>query len=158
MGNTMKSFKFLAVAVLGLAPLMAQAEDSWACEVVLCLANPNGATAVKECVAPIKKLYKQLAKGKPFPYCDMNSNDSQGNSAKNTMLSGKNCPEQHRFYVGKVAMCEYQGVINVKVANKPYTRVYWTEGGNYTEVLGDGVQPVDVPPDDEVVPPSQVQK
>lgn len=153
----MKSIKFLAVAALGLAPLMAQAEDSFACEVVLCLANPNGATAVTECVAPIKKLYKQLAKGKPFPYCDMNSNDSQGNSAKNTMLNGKNCPQQHKFFVGKTAMCEYQGVIDVKVANKPYTRVYWSEGSNYTEALGDS-PPVDVPPDDEVLPPSQVQK
>lgn len=153
----MKSLKFLAVAALAFAPLMAQAEDSWACEVVLCLANPNGATAVKECVAPIKKLYKQLAKGNPFPYCSMNSGDSQGNSAKNTMLTGKNCPAQHRFYVGKIAMCQYQGVINVKVANQPYTRVYWSEGGTYTENMG-YTPPADVISPDDTPQPGQVQK
>lgn len=136
---------------------MAQAEDSWACEVVLCLANPNGATAVKECVAPIKKLWKELAKGKPFPHCSMNSGDSQGNSAKNTMLTGKNCPAQHRFYVGKIAMCQYQGVINVKVANKPYTRVYWSEGSTYTENMGD-TPPADVVPGDETPQPGQIRK
>lgn len=157
MGITMKSIKFLAVAVLGLAPLMAQAEDSWACEVVLCLANPNGATAVKECVAPIKKLWKELAKGNPFPYCNMNSNDSQGNSANHTKLNGKNCPSKHKYYDGDKAICEYRGVINVKLANKPYTRVYWGDNGSYTDALG-YTPPVDVPPEDEVVPPGQVQK
>jgi hypothetical protein len=157
MGISMKSIRFLAVAALGLAPLMAHAEDSWACEVVLCLANPKGATAVAPCVPPIKKLFKELAKGNPFPTCNMNSGDAQGNSAKNTLLSGKNCPAQHRFYVGKIAMCEYQGVINVKVANKPYTRVYWSEGQTYTEDLG-FVPPGDVVPGDESPQPGQIEK
>lgn len=153
----MKSIKLVVVAFLGLAPFMAQAADSWACEVVLCLANPKGATAVAPCVPPIKKLFKELAKGNPFPTCNMNSDDAQGNSAKNTMLSGKNCPAEHRYYVGKIAMCQYQGVINVKVANKPYTRVYWSEGETYTEDLGNGPPAVALP-GDEVLPPGQVQK
>ena len=38
-------------------------DDTWACEVALCMANPDGPMAVAECVKPIEKLYKHLAKG-----------------------------------------------------------------------------------------------
>jgi hypothetical protein len=135
----MKSAKFIAAAVLGIAPLAAHA-DTWACEVVLCLSNPAGATAVSQCVPPIKKLFKNLAKGRAFPTCNMNSDASQGNSARNVMLSGRTCPAQFRYYVGKKAFCQYQGVIDVKVSNQPYTRVYWSEGSTFTE--GGSNQPV----------------
>lgn len=153
----MKNMKFLAVAVLGLAPLMAQAEDNWACEVVLCLANPNGATAVTECVKPIKKLYKELAKGNPFPYCNMNSNESQGNSANHTKLNEKNCPSKHKSYDQGKVYCDYRGVINVKLAGKPFTRVYWGDNGSYTENLG-YTPPVEDIPAEETPQPGQVQK
>lgn len=45
----------------------------WGCEVLLCLANPNGPKAVNECVSPINKLFKCLAKTHPcsFPKCPM---------------------------------------------------------------------------------------
>jgi hypothetical protein len=146
----MTGVKLLAVAVLGLAPLAAHADD-WACEVVLCLANPAGAMAVSQCVPPIKKLYKELAKGHAFPTCNMNSTTSQGNSAKNTMLNGRTCPGQFRFYVGKIPFCQYQGVIDVKVSNQPYTRVYWSEGSTFTE--GGSVLPPATPPGDDAPPP-----
>jgi len=43
--------------------------DEWGCEVILCLANPGGPMQYKECVKPVKKLYRHLAKGKSFPKC-----------------------------------------------------------------------------------------
>lgn len=49
----------------GLSP-----QQDYACKVALCMANPNGPMAVQECVPPIKKLYKELAKGKPWPHCN----------------------------------------------------------------------------------------
>lgn len=44
-------------------------QTRWACEVAMCMSNPAGPTAVAECVAPIEKLYKELAKGHAFPSC-----------------------------------------------------------------------------------------
>lgn len=151
----MKSVKFLSLVLLSAAPLVAHADD-WACEVVLCLANPAGAMAVSQCVPPIKKLYRELAKGHAFPTCNMNSGDAQGNSAQNTMLSGRTCPAQFRVYVGKIPFCQYQGVIDVKVANQPYTRVYWSEESTYTE--GGTTLPPTLPPAEEVPVPGQVLK
>lgn len=56
-------------------------DDRWVCEVLLCLANPNGPRAVSECRPPIDKLFKCLSKRHPckFPSCPM---AGEGNYAK----------------------------------------------------------------------------
>ena len=46
-----------------------QAQSTWACEVLLCISNPGGATQFHECVAPIRKLITSLATGHAFPTC-----------------------------------------------------------------------------------------
>jgi len=58
----------LSVSLLGFLGQEAVASD-WGCEVILCLSNPGGPMQYKECVPPIKKLYRHLAKGKSFPKC-----------------------------------------------------------------------------------------
>lgn len=54
--------------------------DEWGCQVLLCLANPNGPTAVGECVPPITRLWNALRKRNPdpFPTCDMAQNTATG--------------------------------------------------------------------------------
>jgi hypothetical protein len=67
----------IAVAVLSLSFFLGQAhastgmtrDEQWACEVAMCVSNPDGPTAVAECAAPIRKLHEQLARGKPVPRC-----------------------------------------------------------------------------------------
>lgn len=54
------------------ASTAANASD-YGCKVLLCLANPNGSTAVSQCVPPIDQLHRDLARGRPFPTCDMAS-------------------------------------------------------------------------------------
>lgn len=44
-------------------------EDQWACEVAMCLSNPAGPTAVAECLPPINKMHRELAKGNVIPHC-----------------------------------------------------------------------------------------
>jgi hypothetical protein len=44
--------------------------DQWGCEVLLCLSNPAGPTAVKECEPPIHRLWNHLRDGHEFPTCD----------------------------------------------------------------------------------------
>lgn len=46
----------------------ARAND-WGCEVILCLSNPGGPTQYADCRPPIKKLWRELAKGHAFPTC-----------------------------------------------------------------------------------------
>lgn len=131
----MKKMKWLAIGTLAFVPMLAHADD-WACEVVLCLANPQGATAVTECVPPIKKLWRELAKGHAFPTCNMNSGDASGNSASNNWASGRNCPPQFRYWGGgdgDQLLCEFTGVVTVKVANQLYTRVWWNNRESYTQ-------------------------
>lgn len=53
--------------------LLALQRDDWGCQVLLCLANPNGPEAVSECRPPIERLWRQLARGKPFPTCNLAS-------------------------------------------------------------------------------------
>lgn len=55
--------------------------DRWGCEVLLCLANPNGPRAVAECRPPIDKLFDCLSWRHPckFPSCPM---AGEGNYAK----------------------------------------------------------------------------
>lgn len=55
--------------------------DRWGCEVLLCLANPNGPKAVSECRPPIDKLFDCLSWRHPckFPSCPM---AGDGNYAK----------------------------------------------------------------------------
>lgn len=68
----MKLRVFMLGSVLTVAGVAARADD-FGCTVLLCLANPAGPMAVAECVSPIKKLYRNLARGKAFPTCDMAS-------------------------------------------------------------------------------------
>jgi hypothetical protein len=54
------------------------ADDEWACKVAMCMANPGGPTEFAECVDPIRKLRRQLAKGKPYPVCRFLGGGGQG--------------------------------------------------------------------------------
>ena len=71
-------------AVSGVVAPLAHA-DEWGCQVLLCLSNPNGPTAVKECEPPIQKLWIELAKPHhTFPSCDLASGGSGATYAKPT--------------------------------------------------------------------------
>lgn len=58
-------------AFMLLAASSARASD-WGCQVLLCLSNPAGPTAVAACVPPITKLWNALKKRNPdpFPTCE----------------------------------------------------------------------------------------
>jgi hypothetical protein len=57
-----------AAAMLVVAPPTFASD--YGCKVLMCLANPNGATAVQECRPPIEQLHRDLAHGRDFPSCD----------------------------------------------------------------------------------------
>lgn len=135
----MKLAKWLAVATIGLCPMLGHADD-WPCEVILCLSNPAGATAVSQCVPPITKLWRELAKGHAFPTCAMNTSEANGNSARNDWANPSNCPPPYGYYVESDVgfVCEFMGVVTVNIANKPFTRVLWNFSRSVTEDWSNG--------------------
>ena len=60
----------LVVSVVLIPGGAAWSEDSWGCEVALCLANPDGPTAAPACHAPMERLAKHLRRGRLFPRCN----------------------------------------------------------------------------------------
>lgn len=139
----MKINKILCVTAITLMPISAFASD-WGCQVILCLANPQGPTAVSECVPPIEKLWDELSKGHGFPSCDMGSSSANiSNKAEHQWASGYNCPPQYVYYGGRDGderMCSYSGVVNVTVSGKPYTSVWWNRSNSVTQLFGEAKQ------------------
>lgn len=58
-----------ALVAASIAASPARAENTWACEVLLCASNPGGWMQFKECVPPIRKLITHLGIGGGFPTC-----------------------------------------------------------------------------------------
>lgn len=130
-------FKKLVVAgVLLSGCISAQASDH-GCQVLLCLANPGGPTKVAECVPPIKKLFKDLARGKAFPSCSFSSGNggnagtSSTNYAANKTASARFChpdyfvpAEDHQ-----PARCLMSGAVTVTVDGVRTQRIWWNGSG-----------------------------
>ena len=68
------------------------AADDWGCEVLLCLSNPSGATAVEECKPPIHRLWDHLRRGHEFPKCDMAKSDKGRSFAQQGFNYYDMCP------------------------------------------------------------------
>lgn len=68
------------------------AADQWGCEVLLCLSNPAGPTAVPECKPPIHRLWKHLRDGHDFPSCDMARGPDGASFAKRGFSYYDPCP------------------------------------------------------------------
>lgn len=127
----------LAAFLIGLFPAAESRADDWPCTVALCLANPKGPTELTECVPPIRKLFKELARGHAFPHCDMNGGgQTSGNSTRNDPTSARNCPPGYLTYHDwHSPTCQFNGVITVTLDGTPTSRVWWNEQGSITEPL-----------------------
>ena len=77
------------VATLCVEPANA---DDWGCEVLLCLSNPAGPTAVEQCKPPIHRLWDHLRHGHEFPTCDMAKSDKGRSFAKQGFNYYDMCP------------------------------------------------------------------
>lgn len=119
-----------SLAILGvLAAPSARAADG--CLVLLCLAAPSW-RAIPQCVPPIRQLFKDLAKGKPFPTCNMSG---AGNSADHAWSSAPAfCPPQYTRVVegesGPIYLCDFSGAISVSIDGAPFSRTWWNFGGD----------------------------
>lgn len=58
-----------ALTMASVASTPANAQSTWACEVLLCASNPGGWMQFSACVPPIRKLITHLGIGGGFPTC-----------------------------------------------------------------------------------------
>jgi hypothetical protein len=71
----------IAIATaLTLVSMPVKADDE-GCTVILCLSNPAGWSAVAECVPPVQRALKTIAKGR-FPSCSYASGTLDGAKAR----------------------------------------------------------------------------
>jgi hypothetical protein len=68
------------------------ARSDYGCEVLLCLANPQGPRAVSQCVPPINRLMRDLARGRGFPTCSMATGPNGRSYASPTSSYYDACP------------------------------------------------------------------
>lgn len=118
-----------AVAVAAAMPTPARAVDG--CLVLLCLAAPSW-SSIPQCVSPVRQLFRDLARGKPFPTCAMSG---AGNTAGNAWASAPTfCPPQYtRVFDGEsgpVYSCDYGGCISVSINGSLFSRTWWNFGGD----------------------------
>ena len=116
-------------SLLCLLAMPARAVDG--CKVLLCLAAP-GWRSISECVPTINQLYRDLARGKPFPTCSM---AGAGNSANNAWASAPaNCPPQYTHEIdgpnGPRYLCDYTGAVTVTINGEAFTRTWWSTSGD----------------------------
>lgn len=60
----------IVIFISGLVVTFSMAKaDEWGCQLLLCLSDPRGPTTEKECIPPMERLWRHLAKGGSFPTC-----------------------------------------------------------------------------------------
>jgi hypothetical protein len=69
--NFLKKSMIGATALIVSLGLTASAYAVNGCEVLLCLAAPNGWSNISQCVPPMEQLFTSLAEGHAFPSCSM---------------------------------------------------------------------------------------
>ena len=122
----------LAIAMatgLAVTPTPAHAVDG--CLVLLCLAAPSW-RHVAQCVAPVRQVLRDLARGRLFPGCGMAGGAS---SAVHTWASAPTfCPAQYTRSTegesGTIYQCDFQGAVTVDVNGSLFSRTWWRMNGD----------------------------
>lgn len=129
------------------ATTTASAADTWACEIVLCLANPQGPTAVEQCVPPIKRMWKALAKGKSIPTCKFSDKDGKETESRASgsyietagadPYAAGACPFVYYAGESQQKFCAFTGVTNQYINGALWGRIWYggPEGKPYIEML-----------------------
>ena len=119
----------LLIGAAAFLPKPAHAVDG--CQVLLCLAAPSW-RSIPQCVPPVTQLFHDLARGRPFPTCSMSG---AGNSANHAWSNAPAfCPPQYTRVIdgesGPIYQCDYSGAISVSINGAPFSRTWWSIGGD----------------------------
>jgi hypothetical protein len=123
-------------------------EDPWPCQVVLCLANPDGPTALKECRPPIERAWRTWARGKRVPDCKKKNQDGSSGAPvredgtyieqmpSNPYQEGQ-CPFVYYAGYDQRKYCAFAGVTNEYIDGRLWGRIWYGGPGGvpYIEQL-----------------------
>lgn len=116
------------IALVGVTPPAAAVDG---CVVLLCLAAPSWRN-IPACVPTVRQLFRDLARGKPFPICSMSG--SGGSASHAWSIAPDFCPPQytrtHDGPNGPLFTCDFDGAISVSVEGTPFSRTWWSVGGD----------------------------
>lgn len=121
----------IAVATAALTLLAASpAHAADGCLVLLCFAAPSW-SAIPQCVAPIRQVLRDLARGRAFPTCGM---AGVGNGATHAWASAPgNCPPQYTWEMGAEGTpmmgCDFSGAVTVRINGASFSRTWWNMAG-----------------------------
>lgn len=130
------AFATCAAASLAALPPPAFAVDG--CKVLLCLAGPW--RSIPQCVPEVRALFRDLARGRPFPSCAFASGAStavgtppERTQAGNEWASADACPQQYLRFADQdgtpIPVCRWTGAISVVVDGQPWSRTWWSLDG-----------------------------
>lgn len=83
------------IAASLLSPAISRA-DEYGCTVFLCLAVPSdqgGWQSVGECIAPVRRMLRDLVRGRGFPTCDMSDGGQSGSFIRPSVEPYIPCPD-----------------------------------------------------------------
>lgn len=98
------------------------------CKFLLCIAGPWA--SISQCVPTVHEVFRDLARGRPFPTCSMSG---AGNVANNSWNDEASCPSTYRQYnaeSGNYSGCTYPARISVYINGGLWSQVYWDMSAN----------------------------
>lgn len=100
------------------------------CKVLLCMAGSWRSIAA--CEPVVREALRDLARGRAWPHCAM----AGASQSANQYVPPVMCPEQYRTTsvhprTGAIVYaCPFQGAIQVVVEREPWSRTWWSPGGD----------------------------
>jgi len=119
-------FRTLVMCCVALFAVSPAKADLWGCEVLLCMANPQGPTAASACVPPITRLWHHLGRGRSWPNCDEAGKQIDTQVTRRTAGQGW-CPAHLTFPDPEVShhtLCRASASIDVVVQDRLVSRVW----------------------------------
>jgi hypothetical protein len=119
----------LAATAIGCwMPTMASAQER-GCVVLVCLAG--NWKNIPMCGVPVRQTLRDLARGRPFPRCDMSGNGNQAQLQWSSVPAF--CPPQYTqndSESGRPSFCDYAGAITLTVGGDTWSRVWFNFAGD----------------------------
>jgi len=94
----MVKYPFFGVVLLAAAASQQANASNYGCAALLCFAAPMNPMSISECVPTVKRVFRDLFKGRGFPHCSMSSGgvlNTASTDVKVQQLGFPDCPADY---------------------------------------------------------------